>query len=50
MTCKQIPKGYIMIGQARSEGKAMLEGGNCICEVPKTRTGIILVIQDKFVL
>ena len=50
MTCKQRPKGYIMIGQARSEGKAILEGGSYICEIPKTRTGIILVIQDKFVL
>lgn len=51
MTCKKRTKGYIMTGQARSEGNlAILEGGKCICEIPKTRTGIISVIQNEFVL
>lgn len=49
MTCKQRTKGYITIGQARSKGKAILEGGKCICEIPKTRTGIISVIQNESV-
>ena len=50
MTCKKRTKGYIPISQARSEGKAILEGGKCICEIPKTRTGIISVTQNESVL